>query len=410
MTTYLSTPTADLAVLRRTFAPIFEKIAEGAVERERERVFPHQEVQWLKDAAFGTLRIPVERGGLGASLSQVFELLADLGEADSNVAHIWRNHLAFVEDRLNAEVTPGNDAWIERFVRGEFVGGGWTEANNLTLAQIASTVIRDGDRWSVTGSKFYATGSPYADWLDVLGKDPVDGTLRTALVRADQDGVKLVDDWDGFGQQTTGSGSARYNHAHAEDDDVFPALDRFGYQGHFYQTAMLAALVGVTRAVLREGVTNLQRRGRNYPHGLDPSPRNDAQLLQVVGEVSAQVFAAEAALSRAAAVLDETPALIVAEADRASVLEQLATAELAVNHAQLVIIEAALAATTHVFDALGASGVSLSASLDRHWRNARTLASHNPRVYKARVLGAWLTNGTNPLPVFADAGRGGQGN
>ena len=45
---------------------------------------------------------PMIRDGFGASLEQTFLLLADLGEADANVSHIWRNHLAFVEDRLNA--------------------------------------------------------------------------------------------------------------------------------------------------------------------------------------------------------------------------------------------------------------------------------------------------------------------
>ena len=48
--------------------------------------------------------------------------------------------------------------------------------------------------------------------------------------------------------------------------------------------------------------------------------------------------------------------------------------------------------------------------LDRHWRNARTLASHNPRVYKARILGDWLINGKDPVSNLVALGRGGQGN
>ena len=85
-------------------------------------------------------------------------------------------------------------------------------------------------------------------------------------------------------------------------------------------------------------------------------------------------------------------------------------AEVAVSQAQLVIIDAALRATTEIFDALGASGVSEDNALDRHWRNARTLASHNPRVYKARILGDWLINGKTPVADLAALGRGGQGN
>ena len=90
--------------------------------------------------------------------------------------------------------------------------------------------------------------------------------------------------------------------------------------------------------------------------------------------------------------------------------QPLIDADVAVTQAQLVIVSAALEATTTVFDALGASGVSEEVALDRHWRNARTLASHNPRVYKARILGDWLINGKDPLPDLAKLGRGRQGN
>ncbi len=113
--TYLKRPTGYDAELRSVFAPIFDRIAEGNREREADRVFPHEQVRWLSDAGFGTLRISAEQGGFGASLEQTFLLLAELGAADPNVAHIWRNHLAFVEDRLNAPVSEDNNAWIKRF-------------------------------------------------------------------------------------------------------------------------------------------------------------------------------------------------------------------------------------------------------------------------------------------------------
>ncbi len=29
------------------------------------------------------------------------------------------------------------------------------------------------------------------------------------------------------------------------------------------------------------------------------------------------------------------------------------------------------------------------------------IASHNPRVYKERVVGAWYVNGTSPLDVWS---------
>jgi alkylation response protein AidB-like acyl-CoA dehydrogenase len=367
-------------------------------------VFPHEQVRWLNDAGLGAVRIPEEYGGLGASLEQTFALLADLGEADANVSHIWRNHLAFVEDRLKAPVTDTNDRWIKRFLAGAFVGGGWTEANNVTLANLATTVSAEGDHWVVSGSKYCATGSLYADWLDVIGRGD-DGALWTALVRADAPGVTIVDDWNGFGQRTTASGSARYERVRAERGDVFPVAERFSYQPHFYQVALLSVLTGITRATLRDGSAALKRRGRNYPQGLAETPSQDPQLLHVLGQVSADVFAAQAALEKAARSLDH---IVNGRPGGDGSRQRLIAAQVAVTQAQLVIVDAALRATTTVFDALGASGVSEDLALDRHWRNARTLASHNPRVYKARILGDWLINGTDHLPDVSARVRDGQ--
>ena len=64
-----------------------------------------------------------------------------------------------------------------------------------------------------------------------------------------------------------------------------------------------------------------------------------------------------------------------------------------------------------LFNALGASSTSTDKALDRHWRNARTVATHNPFIYKARIVGDWEVNDTEPPFVWsigeanADAAR-----
>lgn len=394
--TYLTPPTADTGHLRATFQPVFDKIAQGSAEREQGRIFTRDQVRALIDAGFATLRIPAGRGGFGASLRQVLELLALLGAADANVGHIWRNHLAFVEDRLSAPASPANDRWIERLLAGEFVGGGWTEADNGTFDNIKTRITRAGDHWEITGRKFYPTGSLYADWLDVLGLGP-DGAPLTALVRVDQPGVELIDDWPGFGQRTTASGSANYSQARIDEGDLIPLAERNPSLASFYQIAMLAVLAGIVSAALRDGIAALRARKRNYRHALATVPTDDPQLLQVLGRISALSFGAHAALDRAAAALDLVADARIADAGAAALEDLLIRASIATSQAQIVIIDAALEATTIVFDALGASGTYETLRLDRHWRNARTLASHNPRIYKERIIGDWLVNGANPV-------------
>ena len=58
--------------LTERFAPVFAKIAEGALEREAGRRLPFDEVEWLRQAGFGRIRVPREFGGFGATLPQFF--------------------------------------------------------------------------------------------------------------------------------------------------------------------------------------------------------------------------------------------------------------------------------------------------------------------------------------------------
>ena len=87
--TLLSTGT-DYDALAAAFRPIFTRIAQGAAEREQQRILPDEPIRWLKEAGFGTLRIPREKGGWGASLPQLSALLIELAQADSNLPQALR--------------------------------------------------------------------------------------------------------------------------------------------------------------------------------------------------------------------------------------------------------------------------------------------------------------------------------
>ena len=81
----------------------------------------------------------------------------------------------------------------------------------------------------------------------------------------------------------------------------------------------------------------------------------------------------------------------------------LDAAELSTSHAQAVVVDLVLDATTQLFEVGGASIVSDTLALDRHWRNARTISVHNPVLYKLRSVGAHILNGED-LPYAWSAG------
>ncbi|MEI2682068.1 acyl-CoA dehydrogenase family protein [Erwinia aphidicola] len=389
----------DYAALAAAFRPIFARIAEGAVERETTRTLPTEALRWLKEAGFGTLRIPQQQGGFGATLPQLFQLLTELAEADSNLPQALRAHFAFVEDRLNQPDSAQRQSWFRRFADGELVGSGWTEIGTVKLGEVITKVSPVEHGWQLDGEKFYSTGSLYADWIDVYAQRSDNGRDVIALVNTHQAGVERDDDWDGFGQRLTGSGSTRFRQARVEQAHVFDFSERFRYQTAFYQHVLLATLAGIGRAVKRDAAAGVANRTRTYSHGNAGRVKNDAQVLQVVGQISSWAWAVEATVQRAAHSLQLAYELHNS-GDEARIQQANVLAELESAQAQVVASELVPRAASELFNALGASDTRVSKALDRHWRNARTVASHNPVIYKIRNVGDWEVNGKEPTFIW----------
>jgi alkylation response protein AidB-like acyl-CoA dehydrogenase len=397
MTTTESATGAHAAIAGK-YQPIIDRIGEGALDRERRRVLPDEAIRWLRDAGFGAVRVPQEHGGDGASVVVLTELLISLAAADANVAQALRGHFAFVEDHLFRSDSPTRTRWLERFAAGELVGSAWTEIGPAAVGTVDTVVVPDADGHRLTGTKFYSTGSIFADWVDVLARRP-DGEIVFVAVRTGQDGVRITDDWDGFGQRTTGSGTAVFSGAGVDPDDLYGTGERCPYQTAFLQHVLVSTQAGIGRAVVDDVAGQVRRRSRVYSHGTADRTRDDPQLLQVVGEVAAAAFAARGAALAAAETLDAAYATRGGSADRQR--SAAVAADLASAAAQITVNTLVPQAATRLFDALGASAARESVALDRHWRNARTIASHNPTVFKARMLGDWEVNETDPQLLWA---------
>jgi alkylation response protein AidB-like acyl-CoA dehydrogenase len=402
MTTTTTTAGNRRTELLEQFRPIFAEIAAGASERDRTQALPYEQIKALAAAGFGAVRVPESHGGPGASLPDLFALLTELAAADSNISQALRGHFAFVEDRLVAAPGPDRDAWLARFVAGELVGNSWTEVGNVTVGDVITKVTPDGKGgFVINGTKYYSTGSIFADWIDTYAERTDTGKRIIAAVKAHQPGVRLDDDWDGFGQRTTGTGTSTFTDAVVEEANLIDFDTRFKYQTAFYQTVLLAVLAGSARAAERDFAAELAVRKRTFSHAAAELACEDPQLLQVIGEVSSAAFAGEATVERVAESLEgayETAlGLHTGEATEEEDLAANDYAELVSAQGQVALTSLALSAVSQAFDALAASATSTAKNLDRHWRNARTAGNHNPWVFKARLVGDHSVNGT-PLP------------
>lgn len=387
-------PSARYEELAARFRPIFAEIGKGAIERELARQLPRAEIVKLKKAGLGALRVPEAEGGFGATLPELANILIELSEADSNITQALRGHFGFVEDVVNRQQNASRKRWGERIAAGDIAGNAWTEIGSAKQDAFSTRISQKNGGLVVNGTKYYTTGSLYADWIDV-GATGLEGEGTVLQVRRDHPGVNVVDDWDGFGQILTASGTTTFTDVAVDPDDVVVDEEKFRYGAAFYQLVHLATLAGIGRSIANETAAAVASRTRSYSNGAGPRSSQDPQVLQVVGRIRSNAYAAGAIVLQVAQSIQRAfEAHFAGDPDAEA--RANAIAELETSQAVTVVTNLILEASTIIFDALGASSTKKPLGLDRHWRNARTLSSHNPRIYKDRIIGDFAVNGTPP--------------
>jgi alkylation response protein AidB-like acyl-CoA dehydrogenase len=338
----------------------------------------------------------VAYGGFGLTLTQFFRFLIEAGEADTNLPQMLRGHFGFLEGRLT---TRDPEVWARYFpwaVDGELIGNAQAERGDAT-GNTARITRRDGE-WRLDGTKYYSTGTIYADriWTTAQDGDEHVGVI----VSATAPGVQRADDWDGFGQRLTGSGTTTFDDVPVAEGDVVrlaSTSDGFAYITGFYQGVLLAALAGTARAVERDARDFVRGRTRTFGVPGTSSPREDPLVHAVVGKLSSLAYAVESTVLAAAAELERAHVGYLAAGD-GDETGSFTEAQFAVYKAQQVAVPLVLEAAGLLFEVGGASATSESRRLDRHWRNARTIGSHNPLILREALIGDHVLNGAVPPP------------
>ncbi len=401
---------SSVQIVRKPFkdeiAPMFDKtarsrviaatsgLAEGAITRDISRTLPREQVRALMDAGFSLLRIPKELGGDGLSIPEWGDVLIEVAAADPNVLQIFRSHIAFVEDIVHRPASKFRDRWLHRLLDGDMIGNAWAEAGSVKQGQKNTIFTSEGDGMTVSGQKQYTTGSIFADWADVSGM--YNGQSVAGFVSLQQPNITAHDNWDGFGQRTTGTGTLILDKAQVSPSDIGSLDDRISYQTALYQWILLVVQTGIAVAVERDVAEAVRSRRRNYSHSTTALAKDDPNIQSIIGEVSSLAYTARTLTRGVAEALQYASETGVMQRGSPEDREANMIAEICSEQAQVIISELVPRSATLMFDALGASGTSVDRDLDRHWRNSRTVASHNPVAFKQRAIGDWVLNGTPP--------------
>ena len=116
---------------------LISAIARDAEERRKNDsdTRPYYAMDLIRQSKLGALRLPVELGGGGASIRELFYILIRLAEADPDVAHSLRSHFSQVEEFLRSPDSEHREGWLQRIANGDIIGNAFTEISSKNVGK-----------------------------------------------------------------------------------------------------------------------------------------------------------------------------------------------------------------------------------------------------------------------------------
>lgn len=378
---------AEAIGIATTLAQLF---AERAGERDRDRRLPVGELDIFSRSGLWGITVPRPYGGAGVSQATVAQVLTILASGDSSIAQIPQNHFEIVDlIRLTGSEAQKRELF-GLVIEGYRLGNAFSEYKGRHVEDFQTRIEKRGDDYVVTGEKFYSTGALFAHLVPIVALD-AEGRAWVAIADRGAAGLEIVDDWSGFGQRTTASGTVRLNDVVVPASRVLPA--HIAYEapsaaGPQSQIAHAAIDAGIAKGAIERTIRFVREHARPWIDAKQERASDDPYTIAAVGELEIRLHAAEALLERAgritdAAIADPTPA-------------KIATAKVAVAEAKVLTTEVALLATNKLFELAGTRSTLAANQLDRLWRDARTHTLHDPVRWKFHAVGNYYLNEVAP--------------
>lgn len=371
-----------------------QEFAKEASLRDQERRLPLQEIQKYSQSGLWAINIPKAFGGAQVKYRTLAEVVKIISSVDSSLGQIAQNHWAFVE-HLRLDATPEQQKFFfELILKGIRLGNAFSEKGSKTVADLTTKIHKTEQGYEINGEKFFATGALLAHWIPIVAVD-AQGRSFAAIVPRDTTGVEIINDWSGFGQRTTASGTVRLQNVFAREEYVIPvyqAFERPTPAGAISQFIQAAVDAGIARGAIQETIQYVRQHSRPWiDSGLEKAT-DDPYTIANIGDLKIRLRAAEAVLDLAGDAIDAA----IADTTEAHVAEET----LLVAEAKVLTTEIALLATNKLFELSGTRSTLSELNLDRHWRNARTHTLHDPVRWKLHLVGNYYLNGVE-LPRHA---------
>ncbi|MEG2358568.1 SfnB family sulfur acquisition oxidoreductase [Acinetobacter sp.] len=361
----------------------------GAVQRDAQRLLPFQEIEAYSQSGLWAITVPQAYGGAEVSSYTVAQVIALMSGADGSIGQIPQNHFYALEVLRNTGTEQQKRKLYAEVLNGARFGNALAEFKTKTASQKQTSILKKGAGFEVNGEKFYCTGSLFAHRIPALVKD-ADGREFLAFIPRESQGLELIDDWSGFGQRTTGSGTVKFSRVAVSAEDVIAFDTVFSEPtlvGPFAQIMHAAIETGIARAAFEESLVRVRQARPWIDSGADTAA-DDPLTKYELGRIIADVRASEALLKQAARSIDAARP----QPDATNI----AKASLDVAKVRVHSTETALKASSKLIELAGSRGSQRADGLDRFWRNARVHTLHDASRWKYYFIANFLLNGVLP--------------
>ncbi|WP_327439163.1 SfnB family sulfur acquisition oxidoreductase [Pseudomonas donghuensis] len=362
-----------------------------AAKRDQQRKLPWAEIEQFTRSGLGSISIPRAFGGAQVSFVTIAEVFRIISAADPALGQIPQNQFGILQLLKGTASERQKELLFKSVLDGWRIGNAGPERGTKHTLDLKARITREGDHYVLSGQKFYSTGALFAHWVAVKALND-DGRQVMAFVRRGTPGLRIVDDWSGFGQRTTASGTVLLDKVQVDAElviDTWKQGEVANIQGAASQLIQAAIDAGIAEAAIADTIAFVREKARPWIDAKVERASDDLYVIADVGRLQLELHAAQALLSKAARVLDEVNA---APVDAAAA----ARASIAVAEAKVLTTEIALLASEKLFELSGSRATLAEFNLDRHWRNARVHTLHDPVRWKYHAVGAYHLNGTLP--------------
>src|SRR5258707_11706859 len=185
-----------------------------------------------------------------------------MAEGDPSIAQIAQNHYCVV-DAIRLDGSPEQKSfYFEEVLNGKRFGNAFSEAGTKNVTDFQTKIEPHQDRFVINGKKFYSTGALFADYVPT---GAVNGEKKGFLVIIPKGtpGLTVIDNWSGFGQRTTASGTVVLESVRVPASHVLPAhrvSDFPTLNGPISQIIQAAIDAGIAKAALDDTLTFVRSR------------------------------------------------------------------------------------------------------------------------------------------------------